>query len=207
MTTSNGSQAHLAYLALEGLIVTLRLEPGALVTEAQLIDLAGLGRTPVREAIQKLAWQGLIEVRPRVGLQIAPIGSDDHEHVLAARQRLEPLAAELVAVHASAEDRERLIATAQAMSDSAIRSDMAKFLAADKAFDEIMEAACPNRFLTAALGPLQPHARRLWFAKANDRNMQRSAELHVKTIMAIRAGDSAAAAGAMSTLMTYLGEI
>ncbi len=54
------SQSHLAYLALEHRIVTLALKPGALVTEKQLIELAGHGRTPVREAIQKLAWQGLI---------------------------------------------------------------------------------------------------------------------------------------------------
>jgi DNA-binding GntR family transcriptional regulator len=52
------SQSHLAYLALEHAIVTLALAPGALVNEKQLIDLLGHGRTPVREAIQKLAWQG-----------------------------------------------------------------------------------------------------------------------------------------------------
>lgn len=206
MTRATRSQAHLAYLALEGLIVTLKLGPGAPVTERELIDLAGHGRTPVREAIQKLAWQRMIEVKPRVGLQIALIGVNDHVHVLAVRQRLEPLAAELVASQASVEDRERLLDTAEAMADSARRSDMADFLAADKAFDEIMEAACPNRFLTAALAPLQPHARRLWFAKADDRHMKRSADLHLKVIGAIRDGDAAAAATAMSRLMNYIGE-
>ncbi|MFD1326674.1 GntR family transcriptional regulator [Mycoplana ramosa] len=206
MTRATGSQAHLAYLALEGLIVTLKLEPGAPVTERQLIDLAGHGRTPVREAIQKLAWQRMIEVKPRVGLQIASIGADDHVHVLAARQRLEPLAAELVASHASKEDRERLLVTAEAMADSALRSDMAGFLAADQTFDETMEAACPNRFLTAALAPLQPHARRLWFAKADDRHMKRSVDLHLKVIGAICDGDAAAAAADMSRLMAYIGE-
>ena len=83
------SQAHLAYLALERLIVTLKLEPGALVTEKRLIELAGLGRTPVCEAIQKLAWQGLMDVRPRVGLQITTIRPDDQVHVMQARQKLE----------------------------------------------------------------------------------------------------------------------
>ena len=76
------SQSHLAYLALEHRIVTLALKPGALVTEKQLIELAGHGRTPVREAIQKLAWQGLIHVRPRVGLQVTEIDAKDHHHVM-----------------------------------------------------------------------------------------------------------------------------
>ena len=89
------SQSHLAYLALEHAIVTLMLKPAALVTEKQLIDLAGHGRTPVREAIQKLAWQGLITVRPRVGLQIAEVRPDDHANVMQVRRELEPIAAAL----------------------------------------------------------------------------------------------------------------
>ena len=61
--SESSSQAHLAYLTLESLIVTLKLRPGSLVTEKQLIDLAGHGRTPVREAIQKLSWQGIKDFR------------------------------------------------------------------------------------------------------------------------------------------------
>ncbi|MDX3929381.1 MAG: GntR family transcriptional regulator [Shinella sp.] len=198
------SQAHLAYLALEQAIVTLELKPGALVTEKQLIDLAGHGRTPVREAIQKLAWQGLIEVRPRVGLQVAAIGAQDHLHVMQARRCLEPLAAELVAIHASDRHREALIDCAQEMTACSIKADMYGFLAADKAFDEIMEAACPNAFLTTALAPLQTHARRLWFARADGRHMDRSVEHHVKVIRAICKGEAAEAASAMSELMDYL---
>jgi DNA-binding GntR family transcriptional regulator len=204
MTENVASHAHLAYLALEGLVVTLQLEPGALVTERQLIALAGHGRTPVREAIQKLEWQGLIAVRPRAGLQITAIRPEDHAEVMATRRQLEPLAADLVARHAGEADREKLIACAQAMTACSIQSDMEGFLAADKAFDEIMEAACPNRFLTAALAPLQTHARRLWFARADDRQMDRSVDLHVKVIRAIRNADGPAAATAMATLIDDL---
>ena len=204
MTETAASQAHLAYLALEGLIVTLRLKPGTLVTERQLIELAGLGRTPVREAIQKLEWQGLIAVRPRVGLQVTAIGPGDHEQVMAARRQLEPLAADLVARHASDEHRDQLVSCAQAMTACSIHSDMEGFLAADKTFDEIMETACPNRFLTSALAPLQTHARRLWFARADNRHMDRSVELHVKVIRAIRNADGPGAAEAMTGLLDYL---
>lgn len=204
MTESAASQAHLAYLALEGLIVTLKLKPGSLVTERQLIALAGHGRTPVREAIQKLEWQGLIAVRPRAGLQITAIRREDHAEVMATRRQLEPLAADLVARHAGEAHRGELVACAQAMTACSIHSDMEGFLAADKAFDEIMEAACPNRFLTAALAPLQTHARRLWFARADNRQMDRSVDLHVKVIRAIRNADGPAAATAMATLIDDL---
>ncbi|MCJ8051796.1 GntR family transcriptional regulator [Shinella curvata] len=204
MTEAAASQAHLAYLALEGLIVTLKLKPGSLVTERQLIELAGHGRTPVREAIQKLEWQGLIAVRPRAGLQITDIRPEDHAEVMATRRQLEPLAADLVARHAGEAHREQLVACAQTMTACSIRSDLEGFLAADKLFDEILEEACPNRFLTGALAPLQTHARRLWFARADNRHMDRSVDLHVKVIRAIRNGDGPAASAAMSDLLDAL---
>ncbi|MGF6255933.1 GntR family transcriptional regulator [Ensifer sp. LBL] len=200
------SQAHLAYLALERLIVTLKLEPGALVTERQLIELAGLGRTPVREAIQKLAWQGLMDIRPRVGLQITTIRPDDQVHVMQTRQKLEPLAAALVAAHASAEDRSAMKACGAEMAACLEAGDMEGFLVADKVFDELMEEACPNRFLTAALAPLQTHARRIWFASSSPEKMAGSVRRHVTVIDAIERADAESASAAMAELMNYLSD-
>lgn len=201
VTEPPSSQSHLAYLALERRIVTLELAPGALVTEKQLIDLAGLGRTPVREAIQKLAWQGLILVRPRVGLQIAEIGPQDREHILTIRRKLEPEAAVLTARHADDDQRAALLDCAQAMTACAVSGEIDAFLTADKVFDEIMEAACPNAFLTSALAPVQTHYRRIWFSDATLARMDRSIALHVAVIRAMRQADEDGAAAAMSALI------
>ena len=198
------SQSHLAYLALEHLIVTLTLKPGALVTEKQLIDMAGHGRTPLREAIQKLAWQGLILVKPRVGLQVAEIGPLDHANVMQVRRELEPIAASLVAEHATDEQRARLADCARTMGDCAVSGDLAGFFAADKAFDEILEEACPNGFITAALGPVQTHSRRLWYSRASPERMGRSISLHVAVIRAIHQGKPDEARTAMAALIDYL---
>ena len=71
------SLAELAYRQLEEMIVTLKLEPGSIVNERALTDITGMGRTPVREAVQKLAWEGLMEIRPRSGIAIAPLNLQD----------------------------------------------------------------------------------------------------------------------------------
>jgi DNA-binding GntR family transcriptional regulator len=202
----NSSQSHLAYLALEHAIVTLALAPGALVNEKQLIDLSGHGRTPVREAIQKLAWQGLIVVKPRVGLQIAEIKPTDHAHVMQVRRELEPIAAALVAEQATDGQRNQLVECARAMNDCAVSGDLAGFFAADKAFDEILEESCPNAFITSALGPVQTHSRRLWYSKASPERMDRSISLHVAVIRAIQQGKATEARKAMTTLIDYLGQ-
>lgn len=201
------SLSHLAYLALEHLIVTLELKPGALITEKQLIELAGHGRTPVREAIQKLAWQGLIHVRPRVGLQIAEIRPEDHQNVMQVRRELEPIAAALAAVHADQQQREQLQECARLMTECAATGDLPGFFAADKAFDEILEVACPNNFITSALGPVQTHARRLWYSTAAaDRagRMVRVIAMHFEVIRAIQDGHADDARKSAAALIDYL---
>lgn len=206
MTGTVGSQSHLAYRALEQQIVTLKLKPGALVNERQLIDVSGFGRTPVREAIQKLEWQGLVLVRPRVGLQIAEIHPGDHAAIMAVRLKLEPLLARLAAEHATEPLRLDLLDCAQAMTAAAAAGSFDTFLSADKAFDEILEEACPNPFLVSAVAPLQSHSRRMWYAAATVSKMERSVSLHVAVIGAIRQGEGDAAEHAMAELLAYLND-
>ncbi|WP_291828960.1 GntR family transcriptional regulator, partial [Bosea sp. (in: a-proteobacteria)] len=82
------SLTEIAYRRLEEAIVTLSLRPGAVLTEAQLIDMVGVGRTPVREALIRLAQQGLVEVLPRKGVVVAGINAIDIMAALDAREVL-----------------------------------------------------------------------------------------------------------------------
>ena len=201
MSEAVESQSHLAYLRLERLVVTLELAPGSMVTEKQLIALAGLGRTPVREAIQKLAWQGLIAVRPRAGLQITALDPAHPAMIYETRRQLEPLAAGLMAGNIDSETREALIACAKAMTECSVTGDRVGFLDADKLFDEILERTCPNPFLVQALSALQTHARRYWFDASDDAALDLSVNLQVKVIRALLQGDADAAGGAMLALI------
>lgn len=201
------SQSRLAYLRLENLIVTLDLAPGSMVTEKQLISLAGLGRTPVREAIQKLEWQGLIAVRPRAGLQISALDPAHPAMIYETRRQLEPLAARLMAGHIGPEARQSLIACAKAMTECSVTGDKAGFLGADKLFDEIMEKTCPNPFITQALSALQTHARRYWFHTAGQGSLENSVDLHVKVIRNLLQGDPEASEAAMRDLIDGMAHV
>jgi DNA-binding GntR family transcriptional regulator len=195
------SQSRLAYRRLESLIVTLKLAPGSLVTEKQLIALAGLGRTPVREAIQKLEWQGLMAVRPRAGLMITALDPAAPSMIMETRRQLEPLAARLMAGHISPEAREKLIDCAKQMTECSVTGDHEGFLSADKTFDEILEENCPNPFIAQALASLQTHSRRYWFAGATQQTLERAVELHVRVIRALLSGDVEAAEKDMTALV------
>ena len=204
MIESTESQSRVAYLRLESLIVTLRLAPGGMVNEKALIDAAGLGRTPVREAIQKLEWEGLIEVRPRAGLQVTKLDPAFPAMIFAVRRQLEPLAARLMAGSINEEARAALIECAKAMTECSVTGDREGFLSADKQFDAIMERTCPNPFITQALSRLQTHSRRHWFASADQAALEKSVELHVRVIRALLSGDPVGAERTMTELVTGL---
>jgi DNA-binding GntR family transcriptional regulator len=130
-----------AYRALEQMIVTLELAPGSVTTEGALIERLGLGRTPVREAVQRLAWEGLLEIRPRAGLAVAALHAGDWLKVLDAMRGVEAVLARSAARFVSRETAARFQAAALAMQAAVEKDDVIAYLEADKARDEGMAAA------------------------------------------------------------------
>lgn len=202
MTADAPSQSRLAHRKLVRLIVTHELAPGALVTEKELITLSGFGRTPVREAIQKLEWQGLMEIRPRSGLGIAAIDEAHPAMIVEALRQLVPLAARLSAGGIFPGDRPGLIGCAQQMTGCSLTGDLGAFLDQITIFDEMLAENCPNPFVARALPPLQIQARRCWYAQADQQALQNSAERHLRVIRALLAGNSATAETEMTALVT-----
>src|SRR5215831_18504102 len=97
---SNGNgvlKRDLAYDAISTAIIRLELAPLSLIDEAALCAQLGLGRTPVREALQRLMHEGLVTIYPRRGAIVTPITLLDAEHLTQARLIWEPGIARLAA--------------------------------------------------------------------------------------------------------------
>jgi DNA-binding GntR family transcriptional regulator len=155
------SLAEQAYRVLEQKLVTLELPPGAVISEGQLIDLTGLGRTPVREAMQRLANQELFEVMPRKGLLVAPVSLPGMLHILEARRPLERVIVHRAALNARDEQRSGLAAIAR---DLAIAHDNFEvYLGLDQALDRLLDLCSGNPYASAAVAPLRSHCRRFWY--------------------------------------------
>ena len=193
-----------AYHALERMIVTLDLLSGSVVTEGALIDRLGLGRTPVREAIQRLAWEGLIEIRPRAGLAIAPLHPGDWVRVIDARRSLELLLARSAARFVTRNTADLVHASALAMRQAVMAADVPAFLQADKALDEALAFAADNPFAARVAAPLQSHSRRFWYRYNAETGLAESAEHHVALIRSILEGDEEGAAAEADRLMILL---
>jgi DNA-binding GntR family transcriptional regulator len=99
------SLAQQAYYRLRDRIVTLRLAPGSLVNERELVEQLGVGRTPVREALHRLADDGLVEVYPRRGIYVGAVDVGDLRAISELRTELEGFAARLAAERRTPDDQ------------------------------------------------------------------------------------------------------
>lgn len=160
-TAAAPSLAEQAYRVLEQKLVTLELPPGAVISEGQLIDLTGLGRTPVREAMQRLANQELFEVMPRRGLLVAPVSLPAMLHILEARRPLERVIVQRAALNARDEQRSGLAAIARNLATA--HDNFEAFLGHAQALEELLDRCAGNPYASAAVAPLRSHCRRFWY--------------------------------------------
>jgi DNA-binding GntR family transcriptional regulator len=111
-TGGNGSPllSEQAFEAIRDKIVSLEIAPGAPIEEELLAAELGVGRTPVREAIKRLAYSRLVVIYPRSGSYAADLDLADLEAICDMRERLEGLAAERAASEARYEERQELTA-------------------------------------------------------------------------------------------------
>ena len=193
-----------AYRALERMIVILDLAPGSTTTEGALIERLQLGRTPVREAIQRLAWEGLLEIRPRAGIAVAPLDPGDWLRVVEAREGVEVARARAAARRATQDAAVLFSEAAGAMQRAVISGNVIAFMEADKGLDEAMALAADNPFAARLAAPLQTHSRRFWFRYKADTGLAVAAEHHVAVIRAILDGDDERAGLQTVRLMALL---
>jgi DNA-binding GntR family transcriptional regulator len=193
-----------AYDTIENLIVTLQLQPGAPIIESELIELTGLGRTPLREALMRMSSNGLIQQLPRRGLIVCDIAAAEHMTVLETRRVLERLIATSAARRATPPGRRAILACGQEMKSAAQLGNLDQYMQADQALDHVIHNACRNPSAVAAVVPLVILCRRFWYAYQHEADVEQGAQLHLVMAQAIADGQEAAAAQAADGLLDYL---
>src|SRR5688500_10447445 len=105
------------------MIVTGVLKPGATVTEEELARRTGIGRTPIREALQRVAREGLVSIRPRSAIVILEMTVERQLQLLEARAALQEQTVRFAAKRADVEQRARMLQLAKAVEDAAAIGD------------------------------------------------------------------------------------
>lgn len=153
----------LAYQRIEELLVNCTLRPGRFLTVQELQDMTGFGRTPVHNAVSRLAADTLIIVRPRHGLQIAPIDLARERMLLRLRRDIERFVVRLAAERASPAHRHQMLHLERVLREKRDGLTLDAFNALDRRIDWLILTAANEPFLEHALGPLHTLFRRIGF--------------------------------------------
>ena len=197
------------YERLKGDIESLRLRPGAKLSEVQLGEELGASRTPVREAIRRLAGEGLVDFVPGEVARVAAISLGGVRALFEIRMLLEPRAAALVAASGAADERllapfRELLERLEEFEESFRALDAAgqargyrDFYAIAEGFDQAVIAACRNPYLARTIRDLRSQTVRLrHVSHSGPRRMLTSLEEHRALLKAVTHGDTEAAEAA-----------
>ena len=194
-----------AYNLLEEMVVTLALAPGAVLSEQALSAELGIGRTPIREALQRLAREGLVQVLPRKAIIVADTDPTKQLLVLEVRREMERLLARASAERASDAQRRQFQAIAEGMEAAAKTNDDIAFMRLDRELNALLADASHNEYATRAMRFLNGHSRRFWYLHYRQAaDLPRCARLHADEARAIAKGNAARAMAASDKLIDYV---
>ncbi len=190
--TKQISLSESAYQQLRAMIVRLDYAPGDVLREDEIRARIGIGRTPVREALQRLAREHFVTVIPRRGMFVSGIDVSELSMLFETRTVLEPYAARLAATRGTAAHWGEMEAELTATDST---SDANALMDIDRRCHEILWEAADNRFLLDTLDMLYAQSDRLWHLHLADITyMGEAIDEHHRILAFLRAGDGENAA-------------
>jgi DNA-binding GntR family transcriptional regulator len=201
------SLADVAYATLEEMIVTLKLAPGSAVSESTLSKLLNIGRTPIREALQRLARDYLVNILPRRGIIVSEINIRQQLKMLEVRREIDRLLATAAARRANEAERVQFQEIADCLDRVSREKDEMGFVRLDRDFNLLLAQASRNEFAASSMEPMQALSRRFWyihFKQVGD--LPLISRLHADVCRAIAGGDPKKAGAASDRLLDYIEE-
>jgi DNA-binding GntR family transcriptional regulator len=183
-------------------IISGALEPGLRLRASDLTGRYGVSATPLREALQRLAAQNLVELGPRLGATVAPISKPELEDIYWLREMLEAVALERAIENADDEWVGRVTEAyeefekSQGSGPAVTRADALAWAAVHRSFHEALFEGCRSPWLMRFIAVLSDHSERYRMLSMR-RGLRHSLQEHRDIYQAAIALDSAAATGAL----------
>lgn len=203
------NKSNQVYEVIEDMIIFQDLAPGSMVSEAQLMALTGFGRSPVREALQRLAADRLVEIYPYKGVFVPTISVEVQLKVLELRRCVGEFAVRLATRRGSNLQKKEMLLLAEQFDSICQLTHMRLFAASLKQAYLLIGQAAQNEYLQLCLSPLQGLSSRFWFAQLNASNeaeLARASQLNAAMLRNICHGDEELAAVASKNVNDYFTE-
>lgn len=196
-----------AYHVIEARIVQIKYPPDYMLSEQQLGNELGISRTPIREALRRLAIDKLIQILPRKGAFVTHVEIKQYLHLLDLRHQIERFAATRAAKRRTEEQAKHMRDLIRELREGSTAPDQAVFVYSDKAYKDLIVEATGNPFIGGIIAPMHAHSRRFWYYHRNQwssREAELAIERHLKVMEAVAAGDEDASDVAVQELFEYL---
>ena len=191
-TEESGSLVEIAYRTIRQRILDNEWAPGYRALEHEVALALGMSRTPVREALIRLAREGLVEVIPRHGMRVLPVSAEDMRDIYAVLTALESMAAELVVRRQPAKSElQPLVEASKDMARALKVDDLDGWAAADERFHRHLIELSGNRLLIDAVQNCwdRAHRARMVTLRMRPKPVHSTRE-HLQVLECIRAGDA-----------------
>jgi DNA-binding GntR family transcriptional regulator len=205
-STDGRLRRDVAYERIKDALQHADLEPGDVLSEVQLSRLLGISRTPIREALQQLEKEGLVQMIPGRAVTVASRSAKDVLDVLHIRMMLEPEAVRLAAECATPQQIDRLQTAIHQMEEAVRAGNYPAWAAADAVFHETLQHACPNPLLGETIVQMRDRVHHIANTdfKGNMPRLQACTAEHRQIVDAIAARDAHAAESAMRSHLNAL---
>ena len=178
-----------AYAEVRKAIVTRTLPAGTPLDESLLQSLFPVGRTPLREALKRLAFEGLLSWPSHQAPTVLDVGVHEMLRLYETRRLLEPTVAILAARRSTTDDHAKMIEFCQAMAHCAKSGDVYESVEIDYALHAVIAHSTQNRFLAEASDHLNLQSLRLWYRAQEAHGVAATPRLHTELVEAIISGD------------------
>jgi DNA-binding GntR family transcriptional regulator len=187
------SQSEEAYRRLLERIVSLEMRPGSVVDEARLREELRIGRTPIREALQRLARENLVRSVPHRGTFVTDVNITDLARITEVRVVLEAHAARLAAEKLTSQDRQQIEELLELLRRGYVTGQR-DLMQLDQQIHRLVYRSTHNPFLEATLERYFNLSLRLWYLVLDrEVRLREAVDEHVELLQAICAGDGARA--------------
>jgi DNA-binding GntR family transcriptional regulator len=192
-TVEARSQSEEAYRRLLERIVSLEMRPGSVVNEARLREELRIGRTPIREALQRLARENLVRSVPHRGTFVTDVNITDLARITEVRVVLEAHAARLAAEKLTSQDRHEIEELLELLRRGYVTGQR-DLMQLDQQIHRLVYRSTHNPFLEATLERYFNLSLRLWYLVLDrEVRLREAVDEHVELLQAICAGDGARA--------------
>lgn len=192
-----------AYHQIKRRIISLEMPPGSVIDEEALKKELGISRTPIREALQRLAREYLVAILPRRGMFVADIGITDLRQIFEARIPLEAACARLAAERAEEQSIAAMESLVQQIPAVCLMNDCRALMSIDEQMHELLARASNSKFVADGVGRLHALSLRFWHLTRDQmRSMEDAMREHIALVEALKRRDPEAAEAAIRRHLT-----